>query len=97
MLAVQQALIDEGALAIQTVPSYGYTQKKPVNLRKPDLSLFTGEEIAMVDDWLQRLRPMNAKQISDYSHKTAAWQLTTQGEIINPNMGLHRLGRTYCF
>jgi hypothetical protein len=86
MLPVQKALIDDGSLAIQKVNSYGYTQKKPVNLRAPDLSLFSGHEIALVDEWIERLRPMNAKQVSDFSHKTAAWELTTQGEIIDPKL-----------
>jgi len=86
MIPVQQGLIEEGALAIQKLNSYGYTQLKPVNLRAPNLSLFTAEEIALVDDWIERLRPMNARQVSDYSHKTAAWKLTRQGELIPPCM-----------
>ena len=86
MLPVQRALREEGSFAIQELTSYGYKQKKPVNLRSPNLSLFSGEEIALVDEWVERLRPMNGKQVSDYSHKTAAWEFTKQGEIIDPKL-----------
>jgi hypothetical protein len=86
MLPVQKALREDGSLVIQEVNSYGYTLKKPVNLRSPNLSLFSGQEIALVDEWIERLRPMNARQVSDYSHKTAAWEFTKQGEVIDPKL-----------
>ena len=84
MLPLLAALTADGSLEVQRVSTYGYTQKRTVNLRNPNLSLFSGKEIALVDTWVERLRPMNGKQVSDYSHETAAWRLTATGEIIDP-------------
>jgi hypothetical protein len=84
MLPVLEALKDEGALAIQHVDYFGHTQKRPVNLRNPDLIHFTAREIALVDAWLERLRPMNGTEVSRFSHETAGWRTTKNGEIIHP-------------
>ena len=81
---VLRALEDEKALVVRSVDFFGYEQKKPVNLRKPDLIHFNGQEIALVDAWIERLRPMNAREISDFSHETAAWRLTKDRETIDP-------------
>lgn len=85
MLPVLDALKDERSIAIQPVNHFGFTQKRPVNLRQPDLIHFTGREIALVDAWLEKLRPMNATEVSDLSHKTAGWRTTKNGDIISPN------------
>jgi len=84
MLPVLNALKEEGSIAIQPIDRFGFVQKRPVNLRDPDLIHFNGREIALVDAWLEKLRPMNAKEISDFSHDTAGWRTTRNGEIIKP-------------
>ena len=84
LLPVQDALRDEGDLAIQPTNCFGYPQKRPVNLREPDLSVFDAREIALVDAWLDRLRPMTATEVSRLSHETAGWQVTRDGETISP-------------
>ena len=84
MLPVLRDLVNDGDLVIQTVDSYGYQQKRTLNLRSANLNLFSGNEIALVDAWLERLRPMNATEVSLYSHGTAGWQLTSNGDLIDP-------------
>ena len=84
MLPVLEALRDEDAIAIQPMDRFGFLQKRPVNLRDPDLIHFSGKEIALVDAWIERLRPMNAKEVSDFSHGTAGWRTTKNGDIIKP-------------
>ena len=85
MIPIMVALTDEGAIALQLVDRFGFTQKRPVNLRSPDLIHFSGREIALVDAWLEKLRPMNAREVSDLSHQTAGWRTTQNGDIIEPN------------
>jgi hypothetical protein len=63
---------------------FDYSQRKPISLREPDLIHFNGKEIALVDAWIEKLRPLNARQISDLSHETAAWRLTRDRETIDP-------------
>lgn len=85
MLPVLDALKSENAIAIQPVDRFGFVQKRPVNLREPDLIHFSGRQIALVDAWLEKLRPMNAKEVSDFSHGTAGWRTTRNGQLIKPS------------
>jgi len=84
MVPVQEALKSEHALAIQPTNCFGYQQNRPVNLREPDLNLFKGPEIALVDMWIERLKPMSSADVSRLSHSTAAWVTTKHAEIIDP-------------
>lgn len=84
MLPVIDALKHEDAIAIRPTDRFGFIQKRPIHLRDPDLIHFSGREIALVDAWIERLRPMNAREVSAFSHETAGWRTTKDGEIITP-------------
>lgn len=60
----------------------GFRQKRPIAIRPPDLSTFSGEEIAMVDYVLSLLDGKSATEVSDLSHGFEAWQLANDGEEI---------------
>jgi transcriptional regulator with XRE-family HTH domain len=61
---------------------FEYPQKKYLPLRKPDVGILKGSEIEVVDDVLNRLSDMSARQISDYSHNDVPWLTTEEGKII---------------
>jgi len=83
LLPIQKKLENAGALGVQPVPlRSGYTQKKPVNLRPPDLSQFSGEEIAMVDLVIQQLFEQDSESVSELSHQMVGFQAVDQGETI---------------
>src|SRR5271170_837966 len=84
ILPIQRRMQEAGILVIEPRSLYAYTQDRPISLRDPDLSCFTGEEIAIVDAWIDRLRPMTAKQASNLSHDTFGWRSTKTGETIDP-------------
>lgn len=84
MIPVQEELKKAGSLAIQPTDCFGYQQFRPVNLREPNLNLFTGPEVALVDSWIDRLRPMSSTEVSRLSHSTAGWNTTRHSEIIDP-------------
>lgn len=48
-----------------------------------DLSLFTKEEIVIMDKVLARLKGKEAKKLTDWSHKFKGWIDTKNGEIID--------------
>jgi hypothetical protein len=75
----------EPALAIQHIRVGNYTQKRPVHLRLPDLSLFRGHELAFVDDVTEKHRNFNGSDISNKSHHEWGWKLTQQFELIHPS------------
>ena len=84
MMPIQEHLKSENALAIQRVSFFGLMQERPVPLRDPDLTGFSGQEIAIVDEWISRLWDKNASDVSYDSHETAGWAITSNGETIEP-------------
>ncbi len=83
LLPVREKMIKEGILVLQEVPLMsGKTQKRTVNLRSPNLKIFSGEEIALVDFIIDALSDCDAKTVSDLSHRMIGWQIATQGETI---------------
>jgi len=53
-----------------------------VNLREPDLSLFDGREIALVDSMIDQLKSLNADETSELSHQMVGWEITRDYETI---------------
>jgi hypothetical protein len=83
LVPVRDQLVSDGSLAIQVVQfSGGKTQRRTVNLREPDLTLFLGRDIALVDDNIEKLSPLNADETSELSHRYVGWKSTRLGETI---------------
>lgn len=64
---------------------FQYPQTKYLPLRLPDMSKINinGDEQKLIDDVINSLSDMNAKQISEYSHNDVPWQTTDEGEVID--------------
>lgn len=62
---------------------FQYPQTKYLPLRKPDLSKINAREQKVIDDVINLLSDMNAKQISEYSHNDVPWQTTEEGAVID--------------
>lgn len=62
---------------------FQYEQSKYLPLRTPDLSMLTANEVKTIDDVLNKLSDMNAKQISTYSHNDVPWLTTQDGKKID--------------
>jgi len=82
LLPIQRELEEGDALAIQKVEYHGRYQKRTVALREPDLSSFSGEEIATVDGVIDDLWGANASDVSDLSHRLPSWQIAEENETI---------------
>lgn len=61
---------------------FSYPQTKYLPRRKPNLEIFTGREIDLIDDVLDRLSDKNATEVSEYSHEDVPWLTTDEGEQI---------------
>jgi hypothetical protein len=61
---------------------FGRQQQKLLALREPDLSEFTGEEVAIVQEVIRILWHFDSAEVSDLSHRFIGWQLAAQGETI---------------
>lgn len=79
---VREALINEGRLFVKEVEYYKHKQHKHLALTSPDLSSFNGEEIALVDIILERMKDMDATDSSNVSHDFLGWLAARPGETI---------------
>ncbi len=88
LVPIRDELQSEGAIAERSEHYYGYEQNRTLALRRPDLKLFSSEEIDIVrqviDNWWGR----SAKEISDFSHNFIGWQLADEGETIPYSIAL---------
>ena len=80
---IREAMVAARELGIQEIPLRGgKTQIRTVNLRRPNLSVFTAAEIALVDGVLTALADANADTISEISHAMIGWKVTQLGQTI---------------
>lgn len=79
---MQEKMDEKDELKIQKRLYHGKTQKRPIALIEPDISLFTGEEIDTVNYVIQELWGKNGTQVSDMSHEFLGWQLAETYESI---------------
>lgn len=62
---------------------FEYPQRKYLPKISANLSKLTGQEIALIDDVLNRLGSKTAKELSEYSHSDIPWIVKKQGETID--------------
>jgi len=83
LIPVRNQLVEDGGIAIQPVPlGNGIVRHRTINLREPDLTLFNGREIALVDSVIKQLDGLNASDVSELSHLYVGWKATREGETI---------------
>lgn len=61
---------------------FGLVQMRPYARREPSLSLFSGPEIALVDQVLTRFWGRSAADVSELSHDFIGWKVYGMGETI---------------
>jgi len=71
-------MIEAGDIMAIKSQRAGFDQKKYIPNREPDLSKLKAHEIKLIDEVLERLSHMGARQISDYSHGDIPWVTTAE-------------------
>ena len=83
LIPVREALQSAGKLVVQTLPlKSGRQQTRTVNLSDPNLKLFSGREIALVDSVIDDLWNLDAEESSEFSHRFVGWKMTKEGDNI---------------
>lgn len=83
LLPVKKEMLADGSINEREVLRHStYQQKRIVANKNTNMDLFTGEEIAVVDAVIARLRPETARRVSDLSHERDGWSLAENGEEI---------------
>jgi len=83
LLPVRELLQKSGKLVVQPLPlKSGNIQIRTVNVVDPDLSQFSGREIALVDSIIEALWDLDAEESSEFSHRFVGWKMTKEGDPI---------------
>lgn len=93
LVPVRDKMRSDGDLVIQNVPLFGangvYVQDRPIALRLPDLnSLFSPDEITVVDRVIERFCDHTGKEASDESHDFIGWEVAGFKETIPYEMAM---------
>jgi hypothetical protein len=67
MLLAIQELLSSGEAEYEERPYFNLRQKRLVNRRKPNRNLFSKEELRIIDEAIEELRPYNATEVSTLS------------------------------
>lgn len=81
-LLAERDLRDSGSIEIQEVGRYMYTQKRIVATRKARIDWMTREQLALVDEVIQRHWDDDATDLSNLSHAFPGYELAKDGEEI---------------
>ena len=71
-------MIEDGDVVAVKSQRSGFDQKKYIPSREPELSKLGAHEIKLIDEVLERLSHMGARQISQYSHGDIPWVTTEE-------------------
>jgi hypothetical protein len=79
-LKVRDQLVNAGDVEVFEIEYFGRLQKKVIAKRQPDVSVFSVEEIVIVDDVLSQIEHTSGTEISDLSHQFPAWKVADDKE-----------------
>ena len=79
---LEAKMSEQDQLKIQARNYHGRIQKRPIALVPADLSHFTAEEIASVDDIIINFWSSTASEVSELSHMFDGWKLAEEFETI---------------
>lgn len=78
---------------------FGYMQRKYLPLREPDLTVLSAAELQEINNTIDKLSGMSAKEISEYSHKDIPFATSESGQVIEYESVFYRTpeysARTY--
>lgn len=82
MLPQRDVMLDSGDIAMEHRPYFAGIQQRVVPQREARTDLFTTEELAVVDETIEALWHMTAREASDFSHRELGWLAAAPGETI---------------
>lgn len=81
-LRARQSLLADGSIGIESRPLMGYIQQRVVAHRPADQTLFSPDELAVVDEVIDSLGGLTSRQVSDMSHEEPGWKMAADYETI---------------
>ena len=81
-LSLRDALIANSDLEKKEVLYFELIQHKYIAKRKPDLNVFSKDEIYLIDNVLDKIKDFSGTDISNYTHSFPAWECAQDMEEI---------------
>lgn len=75
-------IVKRGAGVLRETEYFGHKQTRLVPIGHVDISVFTPEEIRLVNKVIEKLRRHDATAVSDLSHQEPAWRFVEPSETI---------------
>lgn len=77
-------MTQRGEAAVRWSSLFGVTnpQERFVALREPNLQVFTGPEIALIDAVVASMTSYNGRELTEWSHRLVGWQVAKKGDVI---------------
>lgn len=82
LLPARKKMTDLNELKTEPRRYFGKVQKRLVALRPPDLSIFTTDEIRIVDEIITTFWEYSGAELSERTHREYGWRLTDESETI---------------
>jgi len=83
LLEAQEELVKAGRAIVQSRLTTKGPQRRTIPLRDDlDLSVFSPEQISLIDSVIESLRDEDAESVSGLSHKFYGWQITKTEHVI---------------
>jgi hypothetical protein len=82
LLPARERMLDSRVIQLEQHEYFWGVQQRVVPLREPDLSVFSEEELAIVDEVIKDLWPFNAQEVSRMAHNEPGWRLVGPGDDI---------------
>ena len=82
MLPQRGVMLDSGDIAMEHRPYFAGVQQRVVPQRNVRTDVFTADELAVVDEAIEALWHMTAREASDFSHRELGWLVAADGDDI---------------
>ncbi len=82
LLPIREEMLRDNDIKFASRDFYGYEQQRIIPIREPDLSIFTPQEIDLVNRVVDEFKETNGTQISEKSHLFAGWKYAEFNEKI---------------
>lgn len=92
---ISASLISQGkVLSVKNNNYHGYKQSKLVCIKEPALIKLSIDERKIIDNVINKLSSMGAKQASEYSHTDTPWKVTKDKDLISYGLVFYRTDLT---
>jgi hypothetical protein len=89
IVPILKRLIKSGQIAEAERNYFGHKQKRILALREADLTVFSGPEMALIDQVIEHFKDDGAKDISNRSHRfIIGWETAKLNEVIPYDLAL---------